>query len=76
MNVIILGFMKEQPDYGIILTKTNDELNYTIDFIKLLYNGYLFHGVVYTNLNEIIFFLKENLFSAIVNNSFYNLYAI
>ena len=59
MNVIILGFMKEQPDYGIILTKTNDELNYTIDFIKLLYNGYLFHGVVYTNLNEIIFFLKE-----------------
>ena len=59
MNVIILGFMKEEPDYGIILTKTNDEINYTIDFIKFMHNGYLFHGVLYMNLNEIIFFVKE-----------------
>ena len=59
MNVIILGFMKEQPDYGIIFTKTSDELNYSIDFIKFMCNGYLFHGIFYTNLNEIIFFLKE-----------------
>ena len=59
MNVIILGFMKEEPEYGIIFTKTSDELNYTLDFIKLMCNGYLFHGVFYTNLNEIIFFLKE-----------------
>ena len=59
MNVIILGFMKEEPDYGIILTKSNDEINYTIDFVKFVYNGYLFHGVLYGNLNEIIFLLKE-----------------
>ena len=59
MNVIILGFLKEEPDYGIILTKTNDEINYTIDFVKFMHNGYLFHGVLYMNLNEIIFFLKE-----------------
>ena len=59
MNVIILGFMKEEPEYGIIFTKTSDELNYTLDFIKFMCNGYLFHGVFYTNLNEIIFFLKE-----------------
>ena len=59
MNVIIFGFMKEEPDYGIILTKTSDEINYTVDFIKFVYNGYLFHGVLYGNLNEIIFFLKE-----------------
>ena len=59
VNVIILGFMKEEPEYGIIITKTSDELNYTIDFIKFMCNGYLFHGVFYTNLNEIIFFLKE-----------------
>ena len=59
VNVIIFGFMKEEPEYGIILTKTSDELNYTIDFIKFMCNGYLFHGVLYTNLNEIIFYLKE-----------------
>ena len=59
VNVIIFGFLKEEPDYGIILTKTSDEINYTIDFIKFVHNGYLFHGVLYGNLNEIIFFLKE-----------------
>ena len=59
-NVIILGFLKEEPEYGIIFTKANNELNYTIDFIKIMYNGYLYQGVLYNNLKDFIFNYKEN----------------
>jgi len=56
---IILGFMKESPEYGILFTKANNEYNYTIDFIRILHNGYLFHGRLFNSLNEIINFYKD-----------------
>ena len=56
---IILGFMKESPEYGILFTKASNEYNYTIDFIRILYNGYLFHGRLFNFLHDIINFYKD-----------------
>ena len=58
-NDILLGFMKESPEYGILFTKASNEYNYTIDFIRILYNGYLFHGRLFNYLHEIINFYKD-----------------
>ena len=56
---IILGFMKESPEYGILFTKSNNEYNYTIDFIRILHSGYLFHGRLFNHISEIINFYKD-----------------
>ena len=58
-NDIILSFMRESPNYGILFTKSNNEYNYTIDFIKILHNGYLFHGKLFIYLNDLITFYKD-----------------
>ena len=59
MNDIVLGFMRESPEYGILFTKTNNEYNYCIDFIKILFNGYLFHGKIFNTLYDLINFYKD-----------------
>ena len=59
MNDIAIGFMKESPEYGIFFTKSNYEYNYTIDFIKILFNGYLFHGKIFNSLHDLINFYKD-----------------
>ena len=59
INDIIFSFMREAPNYGILFTKSNNEYNYTIDFIKILYNGYLFHGKLFNKLYDIITFYKD-----------------
>ena len=59
MNDIILGFMKESPEYGILFTKSSHDYNYCIDFIKILYNGYLFHGKIFNSLYDLINFYKD-----------------
>ena len=59
VNDIILGFLKESPEYGILFTKSSHDYNYCIDFIKILYNGYLFHGKIFNSLYDLINFYKD-----------------
>ena len=58
-NDISIGFMRESPEYGILFTKSNDEYNYTIDFIKILFNGFLFHGKIFNSLYDLINFYRD-----------------
>ena len=56
---ISIGFMRESPQFGILFTKSNDEYDYTIDFIKILYNGFLFHGKIFNSLYDLINFYRD-----------------
>ena len=59
MNDIVLGFMRESPEYGLLFTKASNDYNYCIDFIKILFNGYLFHGKIFNTLYDLINFYKD-----------------
>ena len=56
---IIICFMDDSPNYGILLTKTKNN-NYIFDYIEIIHNGFNFHNIFFENISLIIDFYNEN----------------
>ena len=50
---IIISFMEDSPNYGLLLSKTIYN-NYNIDYIKILHNGFYFHNLFFENISYVI----------------------
>ena len=56
---IIICFMEDSPNYGLLLSKTIN-YNYTIDYIEILSNGFHFHNLFFENIYLVIDYYYEN----------------
>ena len=56
---IIMCFMEDSPNYGILFTKTKDS-NYTMDYIEFIPDGFSFHNILFENLSLLIDYYIEN----------------
>ena len=56
---IIMCFMEDSPNYGLLLNKTINN-NFIIDYIEILQNGFNFHNLFFENISLIIDYFNEN----------------
>ena len=59
INDIILCFMEDSPNYGLLFTKSKNN-NYIIDYIEFLPDGYNFHNLFFENISLVINYYNEN----------------
>ena len=58
-DYIILCFMEDSPNYGLLFTITQNN-NYIIDYIEFLTNGYNFHNIFFENISLVLDYYNEN----------------